>query len=83
MNKEATHAAELVYKLYRENKQLRKLVFARCPLHGKAFGDTENYEDMFVDGKCEGYCRSEYDDEPIDECKECMLETYYDESEDK
>ena len=25
------------------------------------------------DGKCEGFARSEYDDEPCEECKRCKL----------
>lgn len=27
----------------------------------------------FKDGKCEGYCHSENDDEPLDKCKRCKI----------
>ena len=57
----------LICKMNEENKILRKLAFDRCPLHGQAFGNTENCQDMPVNGKCEGYCRSNNDDEPLDD----------------
>ena len=31
------------------------------------------------DGKCEGFSRSEDDDEPCEKCKECKLNTFYEE----
>lgn len=29
------------------------------------------------DGKCDGYQKSEGDDEPCETCKECKLNTFY------
>ena len=29
------------------------------------------------DGKCEGFAKSEYDDEPCERCKKCKLNTMY------
>lgn len=63
-----------IEKLLKENKDLRKLVFSRCPLHGKFSG----WQDMFINDKCIGYCRSRDDDEPINTCKECIIHEYYD-----
>jgi hypothetical protein len=31
----------------------------------------------FKDGRCEGYCHSENDDEPIEKCKACKLNSLY------
>ena len=31
----------------------------------------------FKDGKCEGYCHGENDDEPVEQCKNCQLHTSY------
>jgi len=30
-----------------------------------------------IDGKCQGFARSEYDDEPCERCKECELNEHY------
>ena len=65
----AISALEKVETLEAENARLRELAFNHCSLHGKAFGNTPNYQDMFVDGKCEGYCRGVEDDEPIEDRK--------------
>lgn len=73
----AIEALEKVETLEAENARLKELAFDRCPLHGQAFGNTPNYQDMFVDSKCEGYCRGAYDDEPLDECKGCVIHEYY------
>ena len=29
------------------------------------------------DGKCEGFCKSNYDDEPCEQCKECRFNIFY------
>ena len=73
----AIEALEKVEALEAENARLRELAFNHCSLHGKVFGNTPNYQKMFCDGKCEGYCRGVDDDEPIDECKDCMINEYY------
>ena len=75
----AISALEKVPTLEAENARLRELAFNHCSLHGKAFGNTPNYQKMFCNGKCEGYCRGADDDEPIDECKECIINEFYEE----
>jgi hypothetical protein len=34
------------------------------------------------DGKCQGFARSEYDDEPCERCKECKLNEHYEGEDD-
>ena len=73
----AVSALEKVPVLEAENARLRELAFNHCYLHG--FDNTPNYQKMFFDGKCEGYCRGVDDDEPFDECKECIINEFYEE----
>ena len=68
-----------IQRLKADIAKLRILAFVRCPLHQKS---GLRYDDMYFNGKCEGYCRSEEDDEPLEVCKKCELHTYYDECEE-
>lgn len=50
-----------------------KRTLENCSLIRK-LGSVRQY-----DGKCEGFQRSDMDDEPCDICKECKLNVYYEE----
>jgi hypothetical protein len=44
----------------------------------KKFGKPEQ-----KDGKCQGFARSEYDDEPCERCKECKLNEHYEQEDEE
>ncbi|MHC1718502.1 MAG: hypothetical protein AB9883_07595 [Acidaminococcaceae bacterium] len=70
---------ETLKELEMENARLRRLVFDRCPMHINTPYSTDDLNCMYVDGKCEGYQRNKYDDEPPDFCKVCIINQYYEE----
>ena len=48
---------------------------ADCELHNRSYSGKCNY----TEAKCEGYCSSATDDEPVDQCKECKFNEFWEE----
>ena len=49
-----------------------KKTLDNCSLFRKVGVKPKQY-----DGKCEGYAKSEYDDEPCEQCKKCKYNVFY------
>ena len=44
-----------------------------CKLHGRSFNGQCKYTESW----CEGYCGGRADDEPIEQCKECKFNQFW------
>ena len=63
--------AELAAEIGRLKLLCEKKTIENCKVIKQSFREGVGRPEM-IDGKCEGYAISDWDDEPHDSCKECI-----------